>query len=38
VGWIEATDWRKRRDLTKLVRVVLAQAGDLGIIASPSGG
>jgi 8-oxo-dGTP pyrophosphatase MutT (NUDIX family) len=36
--WIEAMDWRKRRDLSKLVQVVLAQAEDLGIIGSPSRG
>ena len=32
---IIATDWRKRRDLSKLVQVVLAQAEDLGAVGLP---
>jgi hypothetical protein len=33
--WMEAVGWRKRRDLSKLVQVVPAQAEHLGIIGSP---
>lgn len=38
IVWIDATDWRKRRDLSKLVQVVLAQAEDLGAVGHPSRG
>jgi 8-oxo-dGTP pyrophosphatase MutT (NUDIX family) len=34
VSWMIATDWRRRRDLSKLVQVVLAQAEQLGLIGS----
>jgi 8-oxo-dGTP pyrophosphatase MutT (NUDIX family) len=36
IVWIDATDWRKRRDLSKLVQVVLAQAEDLEAVGRPS--
>jgi 8-oxo-dGTP pyrophosphatase MutT (NUDIX family) len=38
IVWIDVTDWRKRRDLSKLVQVVLAQADDLEAIGHPSRG